>query len=74
VRPPCTPCLWQDGTALNETFKAAVAAENSSVILAGSSRGNWSAVNVGEMDFIAVKLDSDGKELWRWQARLPISS
>lgn len=61
------PVTRQEGTGLNETFRAAVSGEDNSVILAGSSRGNWSGVNLGEMDFIAVKLDSDGKEVWRWQ-------
>ena len=63
----------QDGTGLNDTFKAAAASGgDGSVILAGSSSGNWSGVTLGEMDFIAIKLDSDGNEMWRWQVWLPV--
>lgn len=40
-------------------------------VMGGSSNGNWSDLNRGERDFIAVKLDSqDGtNEAWRWQVR-----
>lgn len=40
-------------------------------VMGGSSNGNWSDLNRGQRDFIAVKLDSqDGKnEAWRWQVR-----
>ena len=60
-------CVRQAGSGLNESFRAAAAFDDNSVVLAGLSRGNWSGVTHGEMDFIAVKLDPDGQELWRWQ-------
>lgn len=36
-------------------------------MLAGSTLGDWSGTNAGNIDFAAVKLDSDGAEVWRWQ-------
>ena len=29
---------------------------------------------MGGKDFAAVKIDYDGKEIWRWQVRWPVSS
>lgn len=45
-----------------------MAGEDDSMVLAGSTRGNWSGTNLGgAWDLAAVKLDSEGEELWRWQ-------
>ena len=49
-------------------------AGDGSVVLAGASSGNWSGLNRGGQDFAAVKIDSDGNEIWRWQVRWPVSS
>ncbi|CAN0000522.1 unnamed protein product, partial [Laminaria digitata] len=38
-----------------------------SVFLTGTTEGNWSGTSVGGVDFIACKLDANGKEVWRWQ-------
>lgn len=40
-----------------------------SVVLAGSTSGDWQGNNLGKSDFAAVKLDADGNLLWKWQAR-----
>lgn len=40
-----------------------------SVVLAGSTYGNWSGVQAGDKDLAVVKLDADGKEVYRWQVR-----
>ena len=47
----------------------AAVGDDDSVVLAGYTAGNWSGVHSGEFesDFAAVKLDAEGKELWRWQ-------
>ncbi len=37
------------------------------VLLAGSTEGSFAADNAGERDMIAVCLDADGNEKWRWQ-------
>lgn len=41
--------------------------EGGSVVLAGSTLGDWSGATAGNIDFAAVKLDSEGAEVWRWQ-------
>lgn len=61
--------LSQDGTAQNDTLLATAAGKDGSVVLAGYSEGDWAAPNAGFKDFVAVKLASDGTEVWRWQVR-----
>lgn len=55
----------------NDTFEAAVMGDDDSVVLVGSINGIFrdeeSSDSPPSSDFAAVKLDSDGKELWRWQ-------
>lgn len=55
------------------TIAASAARPDGSVVLAGGTDGAWhrniSSVNAS-MDFMAVALDEDGAELWRWQVRL----
>lgn len=41
------------------------------MVLAGSSKGVWNGINYGGQDFAAVKIDSDGTEIWRWQVKWP---
>lgn len=48
---------------------AAAVAQDGSIILAGSTAGDWNGSIVGTRDFAAVRLDVDGTELWRWQVR-----
>lgn len=74
----CAPCLclWlspvvspsrQGGTEYDDYITCAVMGPDDSVVLAGYTRGNWSTENGGGVDFAAVKLDADGREVWRWQ-------
>lgn len=35
--------------------------------ICGLTFGNWDGVNRNYQDCAAVKLDSEGKEVWRWQ-------
>ena len=41
--------------------------DDGSSVLAGSTRGDWNATNMGESDCAACKLNADGKLLWKWQ-------
>lgn len=42
--------------------------QDGSVVLAGVTTGTWSDSYIGgTYDFAAVKLDSSGDEVWRWQ-------
>eukprot|EP00904_Undaria_pinnatifida_P011787 jgi/Undpi1/7739/HiC_scaffold_23.g10212.m1 len=58
---------WQNGTEFDDRLNAAAVGEDGSIVFAGWSEGDWGSVNFGSSDFVAVKLDSNGKELWRWQ-------
>lgn len=67
--------LWfgQNGTIGADLLKASAMGSQGSVLLVGHTSGNWTGVNAGSHDFAAVKLDSNGNELWRWQVRfLPV--
>lgn len=58
----------QAGTKEDDYAYMAVATSDGSIVLAGHTLGDWDGVNEGgEGDFIAVKIDTDGRELWRWQ-------
>lgn len=40
-------------------------------VIAGSTSGNWTGINKGRADFMAVKLDASNRtESWSWQVRL----
>lgn len=47
------------------------ATEDGGVVFAGFTKGDWIGVNANEdfEDFAAVKLDSEGDEVWRYQVR-----
>ena len=42
-------------------------ADDGSVVVGGYTEGDWSGANAGYTDFIAVKLDAAGEEVWVWQ-------
>lgn len=41
-----------------------------SIVLVGSTMGDWGTENEGDEDFVGVKLDADGTLLWIWQVCL----
>lgn len=41
--------------------------DDGSVFLAGHTLGSFGNGNRGQEDFVVVKLDEHGVELWRWQ-------
>lgn len=47
---------------------AVAIADDESIVLAGTTHGSWGSNNAGTSDFAAVKLNSTGQEVWRWQA------
>lgn len=52
---------------------AAAARGDGSVVLGGTVVGSFAKVFAGgsdTSDFIAVAMDEDGNELWRWQVRV----
>lgn len=48
-------------------------ASNNSVVLAGYTYGGYNSTSLSSLgsDMVAVKLDEDGKVIWRWQVRCP---
>ncbi|CAN0076073.1 unnamed protein product [Pylaiella littoralis] len=58
---------WQDGTGADDDLEGAAVGQDGGVVLAGSTFGNWDGISSGANDFAAVKLDSDGNMLWKWQ-------
>lgn len=53
--------------------RTAVAREDGSVVLAGHTYGSFATYFTGDTnatDFLAVAIDKDGNELWRWQVSL----
>lgn len=71
----------QDGTVDHDWANAVAVAEDGSAVLAGASRGDFMGRRTGSSDsstsssqwlggdFAAIKLDSEGAEVWRWQVR-----
>ncbi|CAN0418778.1 unnamed protein product [Ascophyllum nodosum] len=59
---------WQDGTELDDYIYGGGMGDTGSVILVGSTNGDWEKPNRGGEDFAAVKLNTtDGSILWKWQ-------
>lgn len=40
------------------------------MVISGQTGGDWEVTNAGGPDFVAIKFDADGEELWRWQVCL----
>ena len=57
--------VLQDGTEEWDEMYAAAGADDGSVIIAGYTDGSYEA----GLDFVAVKIDSDGNTVWKWQVR-----
>lgn len=57
--------LWDSGNGMT------MAGADDSIVLVGATSGDWAGATAGETDFAAVKVDSNGKEVWRWQASAP---
>lgn len=57
----------QGGTLGDDVFVHAAAGDDGSFVLAGWTNGLWSDSFDDSFDFAAVKLDTNGNELWRWQ-------
>ena len=63
----CGNGIVPKGTGEDEEFWTMAAAGNGYFVLAGNTYGNRSGTNAGDSDFVAVKLDASGSEVWRWQ-------
>lgn len=48
-------------------LRAVAIQADESIVLAGSTTGDWGGWTAGSDDFAALALDSDGREMWRWQ-------
>lgn len=80
--PPRASFALQDGGASRDCLKACVAVPGEeSFVLAGKTHvlrtdsvaADDSVNNTyyeGDTDYVAIKLDKDGNEVWRWQVRV----
>lgn len=64
--------VWQEGTEAADYVSVVLVGEDGGLVLAGYSTGAWGQQNLGEEDFVVIKLDEDGSELWRWQVKRPV--
>ncbi|CAN0111305.1 unnamed protein product [Ascophyllum nodosum] len=59
---------WLEGSEGSDYLVSAAAVADGGVVVAGWSNGTWNGVeSIGDADFAAIKLDSDGDVVWRWQ-------
>lgn len=61
------PLSLKGGTEVEDHCKGVVITDDGSVIVAGETRGDWGGINAGKMDFVAVKLNASGEQIWVWQ-------
>lgn len=59
----------QGGTTVADVLSTVLVDEEGSVIMAGYTSGSFLETGAGEEDYLAVKLDSDGNEIWIWQVQ-----
>ena len=60
--------LPKDGPGIGfNSIKAIAAFDDGSVLLAGSTEGDWSGMNMGGSDFTVIKLSASGNMKWNWQ-------
>lgn len=57
----------QDGTLDSDRGRAIAMDDDGSMVIAGSSLGEWDIPSIGDWDMAAFKLDADGTLLWKWQ-------
>lgn len=68
-------CVWQHGTESADFVSAVLVGKDGAIVLAGYSTGTWGESNVGDEDFVVIKLDGEeGSELWRWQVQNPLGA
>lgn len=63
----CPSHIRQSGTNQQDTVYDVAIGMDGSMFLTGDTSGDWDGANKGKTDFIVIKLDADGKEMWRWQ-------
>jgi hypothetical protein len=62
--------VWQyqiGTTSFESAYSVAIDKSDSSVVVTGSTQGSLGGSNAGFLDMFAIKLDSSGSELWRYQ-------
>ena len=61
--------VLKGGTDETDVCYGVAMADDGSVVVAGYTWGDWDGVNAGGYDFVAIKLDAAGEEVWVWQVR-----
>ncbi|CAN0401618.1 unnamed protein product, partial [Scytosiphon promiscuus] len=59
--------ISQDGTSGDDRLNAVTVQSDGTIVLGGSTEGDFDGSNAGGNDFVIVALDDDGNEIWRWQ-------
>lgn len=52
------------------TGNALAMTDDDAVVIAGSTSCSGAGMRAGGDDFVAFKVDMDGREIWRWQASI----
>ncbi|CAM9410233.1 unnamed protein product, partial [Hapterophycus canaliculatus] len=59
---------WQGASSANDQLKGVqIVDAGGAFVVVGNSEGSFGGVSAGYHDFVAIKLDADGTELWSWQ-------
>lgn len=58
--------VLKGGTKEDDYCNGVAMANDGSVIVAGESSGDWDDIKVGFDDFVAVKLNAAGEQIWVW--------
>ena len=62
--------LAQNGTSREDYLNGVAIAQDGSIVVEGGTNGSYHRENEGGLDFVAMKLDSNGSVQWAWQVRL----
>ncbi|CAM9695417.1 unnamed protein product, partial [Choristocarpus tenellus] len=62
--PSSMPFMKQHGTSADDIVNSVVSKGDGYFYLGGFSEGNWNGVSAGGRDFVALKMDSNGMQLW----------
>ncbi|CAM9807714.1 unnamed protein product, partial [Ascophyllum nodosum] len=58
---------WQNGTSREDYLNGVAIAQDGSIVVEGGTNGSYHRENEGGLDFVAMKLDSNGSVQWAWQ-------
>lgn len=72
IFPDPTRIPLQNGSGSFDVANAIAMKDDGSVVVAGSTAGDWDIPSIGGRDFAAFSLDANGDLLWKWQVYILI--